>query len=64
MFLCNQLDAQNQCVQWVVYQPSVNVFDELNNLSFSDVSAIWGQILLLFAVAYVFKHLPFFIRRK
>lgn len=68
MYLCNQLSADNAtCLQWVEYTPPNTLYDQLAalaNLPWSDVTAIWLQIVMLFATAYVFKHLPFFIRRR
>lgn len=65
MYLCKTL-IQNTCIEWVEHKPT-SLSDELSafaNMSFGDISAIWTQVLLLFATAYVFKHLPFFIRRR
>lgn len=64
MYICKNL-INNTCVEWVEYQPD-SFSDQLASfasLSLDDVTKIWLQVLLLFAVAYVFKHLPFFVRR-
>lgn len=67
MYVCKTLVNNSICVEWVEYTPPNTLYDQFNqlaNLSYSDVTAIWVAILLLFATAYMFKHLPFFIRRR
>ena len=68
MYVCEQLaDRPNiygeyACKHWTTYTPSA--FDSLPPLSFADVSLIWVAVTTLFAVSYIFKQLPFFIRRR
>lgn len=70
MYVCRQLaDKPNiygeyACKHWDTYTPSLTDALALPNLSFNDVSQIWVAVTLLFAVAYIFKQLPFFIRRR
>lgn len=73
MYVCQQLAkikniyGYYDCAVWVEYTPQNSVNDFLswyNNLSFAEVSALWTAVLMLFATAYTFKHLPFFIRRR
>lgn len=70
MYVCEKLTTVKNvygsydCQQWTEYTPPASFLDDLNNLSLADVNALWVSILGLFAVAYVFKHLPFFIRRR
>lgn len=70
MYVCEKLSTVKNtigsydCQQWTEYTPPASFLDDLNNLSLADVNALWVSILGLFAVAYVFKHLPFFIRRR
>lgn len=62
MYVCEQLDtATNECLQWVIYKP---LFSDLALLSLDDVNRIWVGALMLFCAAYLFKQLPFFIRRR
>lgn len=68
MYLCKTLIRDNICIEYVEYVPPKSAYEQMQddfaNLTYADVSAIWASVLLLFAVAYVFKHLPIYIRRR
>lgn len=67
MYLCKTL-IDNICIEYVEYVPPKSAYDQMRddfaNLSYAEVTALWASVLLLFCVAYVFKHLSFFVRRR
>ncbi len=53
------------CKVWSELVPAEQgVISELSNLTLAQVNDLWVATLLLFATAYIFKRLPFFVRLR
>ncbi len=72
MLVCQQLTTVKNiyggydCKVWVNYVPveQQGVFSDLANLTLHQVNDLWMGFTLLFATAYIFKRLPFFMRLR
>lgn len=60
MYGCRAFDALGACTEWVEMN---NFIVELSSLSSSQVSELLGYTALLFANAWLFKHLSLFAKR-
>lgn len=63
VFVCKSF-VNNTCSEWVELNHQVSFFDQFNQLTLSDVSAIGGATALLFGVAWVMNLITNFISGK
>lgn len=63
VFVCKSF-VNNTCSEWVELNHQTSFFEQFNQLTLSDVSAIGGATALLFGVAWVMNLIAKFIYEK
>lgn len=63
VFACKRFNGSS-CLEWVELNHQASFFEQFNQLTLSDVSAISGATALLFGVAWCMNVIEKFIREK
>jgi len=61
MYACNFLDENGNCAEWVKMN---NFIHELSSLTLDQSGQILSMTALLFAVAWIWKHLSLMAKKR